>query len=157
LWKRKSRNSAGTVILSPSGGCAQVYPGSILQPAEQPSPSRLLPSSQASPSTMPSPHREVQPPLVQEGSLWQSAEQPSQGRALPSSQLSAPSTTLSPQTVGEQALGLPEHLKPISTLQVAEHPSPSLVLPSSHSSGWTTTPSPQRATRWQGRPAGMQE
>src|SRR5438874_2024404 len=107
----------------------------------------LLPSSQASLTTMPSPQRDMQAPLVlvQLGSLWQSAEQPSKGTVLPSSQLSAPSTILSPHLVGVQVL--PLHLKPSSTLQVAEQPSPALVLPSSQSSGGTNTPSPQRATR----------
>ena len=77
--------------------------------------------------TMPSPQLETQAPLpVQLGSVWQSAEQPSKGTVLPSSQLSAPSIISSPHLVGVQALGLPLHLKPSSTLQVAEQPSPAV-------------------------------
>src|SRR5436190_2445066 len=120
-------------------------PGSILHAAEQPSPSTLLPSSQSSWTTMPSPQRDMHEPVLQSGSFWQSAEQPSNGKALPSSHPSAPSTFLSPQVVCVHWLGLPLHFHPSSTLQVAEQPSPAVVLPSSHSSGNTATPSPPRA------------
>src|SRR3954452_3457528 len=106
---------------------------------------------------MPSPHFDMQAPVLQSGSFWQSAEHPSNGKPLPSSQLSAPSTFLSPHMVWLQTLGLPLHLNPISSLQVAEQPSPAFVLPSSQSSGRTTTPSPQRAIRWQGAPTGVHE
>src|SRR5947208_2226059 len=132
-------------------------PGSILQAAEHPSPSTLLPSSQSSWTTMPSPHRDVHEPAVQSGSFWQSAEQPSNGSALPSSHPSAPSIFLSPQVVCEHLLGLPLHFQPSSILQVSEQPSPAVTLPSSHSSGSTATPSPQRAMRWHGCPGGVQE
>src|SRR6476659_3040646 len=135
-------------------------PGSILQAAEHPSPSTLLPSSHASLTTMPSPQRDVHEPsaaVLQSGSFWQVAEQPSNGRALPSSHPSAPSTFLSPQVVCEHLLGLPLHFHPSSILQVSEQPSPAATLSSSHSSGNTATPSPQRATRWQGCPGGVQE
>src|SRR5688572_12105811 len=94
---RKSRKTIGTWMLLPSGGRAHVYPASGWHVAEQPSPDRLLPSSHASPSSTPSPHRLVQAPLVHVGSLWQSDEQPSNGIVLPSSQPSSPSRTLSPQ------------------------------------------------------------
>lgn len=134
----------------PESCCIQTKPGSIVQSEEQPSPLTVLPSSQASPSNIPSPQRDLQAPWVQSGSDWQRDPQPSNGVVLPSSQLSAPSTMPSPQTVREQTLGLPLHLKPISTLQVDAQPSPSLKLPSSQGSGNVTVPSPQRATRWQG-------
>src|SRR5215471_15944393 len=147
----------GTKILSPSGGCVQVNPGSIVQVGEHPSPETLLPSSHASPTTMPSPHFDTHDAPVQSGSRRQSSEQPSNGRALPSSQLSVPSMTPSPHFVGVQTLGLPLHFQPISTLQVAEQPSPAVAFPSSQSSGGTCTPSPQRATRWHGCPAGWHE
>src|SRR5512147_1280395 len=99
----------GTRILSPSGGWAQVQPGSIAQMLEHPSPFAAFPSSHASPSTMPSPHFDVQEAPVQSGSLWQSCEQPSNGMVLPSSQPSAPSFLPSPQVVVEHLLGLPSH------------------------------------------------
>src|SRR5437763_10221488 len=132
-------------------------PGSILHVAEHPSPSTLLPSSQSSWTTMPSPQRDMHEPVLQSGSFWQSAEQPSNGRALPSSQPSAPSTLLSPHVVCVHLLGLPLHFHPSSILHVSEQPSPAVTLPSSHSSGSTPTPSPQRAMRWQGCPDGVHE
>src|SRR4029079_16394801 len=110
-------------MVSPSAGCLHMNPGSILQFAEQPSPSTLLPSSQSAWTTMPSPQRDVHEALLQSGSFWQSAEQPSNGSALPSSQPSAPSTFLSPQVVCEHVLGLPLHFQPISILPVSEKPS----------------------------------
>src|SRR5262245_14187330 len=134
-----------------------MYPGSIVQVAEHPSPPTLLPSSHASPPTMPSPHFDAHAPPEQSGSARQSPEQPSNGSGLPSSQLSVPSTLPSPHVVCVQVLGAPLHFQPSSTLQVAEQPSPAVVLPSSHSSGSTTTPSPQRATRWHGLPGGVHE
>ena len=147
IWARKSRYSAGTVIWSPSIGCTQVNPGSTLQSAEHPSPLTLLPSSQASLTTRPSPQRDVQLlPVLHCGSFWHPAEQPSNGREFPSSQLSVPSTTLSPQVVWLHLLGVPLHFHPGSSLQVGEQPSPAVVFPSSHSSGITAIPSPQRAT-----------
>src|SRR5215510_10220001 len=142
----------GTISLSSSGGCAHMYSGSMVQVAEHPFLSTLLPSSHASPTTMPSPHFDWQEAPPQSGSLRQSPEQPSNGSPLPSSQLSVPSTLPSPQVVGVQLLGLPLHFQPISTLHVAEHPSPPMAFRSSQSSGGTTTPSPQRATRWHGCP-----
>src|SRR3954451_4830923 len=119
----------------------------MVQSAAHPSPSRLLPSSHASPTTMPSPHFEAHEAPEQSGSPRQSSEQPSKGRALPSSQLSVPSIAPSPHFVAVQALGFPLLFQPISTFHVAEQPSPAAAFPSSHSSGSTTTPSPQRATR----------
>src|SRR5262245_52722523 len=77
-----------------------VKPPSILQVEEQPSPSLLLPSSQSSLSTSPSPQRDVHAPAEQSGSAWQSLEQPSNGTSLPSSHTSAPSVFPSPQVVG---------------------------------------------------------
>src|SRR4051794_17238998 len=108
----------GTNIRSPSVGCVHLNPASTLQSAVQPSPSTVLPSSHASPTTMPSPHVDAQAPvaLVQVGSVWQSAEHLSNGVMLPSSQLSAPSTMRSPHVVCEQALGAPLHFQPSSTL-----------------------------------------
>src|SRR5262245_66228615 len=93
-----------------------MYPGSILQAAEQPSPSTLLPSSHASLTTMPSPQRDMHAPfaaVLQSGSFWQVAEQPSNGSAFPSSHPSAPSTFLSPQVVS--VLGLAVTLPFLST------------------------------------------
>src|SRR5215471_11836401 len=127
-------------MLLPSGGCVHVNPGSIVQVAEHPSPETVLPSSHASPTTMPSPHFDTHDAPEQSGSLRQSSEQPSNGKVLPSSQLSVPSILPSPHTVGVQTLGAPLHFQPISTLQVPEQPSPAVVFPSSHSSGRTTTP-----------------
>ena len=64
--------------------------GSIVQSAEQPSPSMLLPSSHSSPSSsMPSP---------QKGSTVQIAEQPSPSMLLPSSHSSPSSRIPSPQS-----------------------------------------------------------
>jgi hypothetical protein len=79
---------------------------------EQPSPLLVLPSSQPSLTTNPSPHFEVQVPVaeLQFGSKWQAGEQPSFGLVFPSSQASEPSTLPSPQTVLLQALGWPLHL-----------------------------------------------
>src|SRR4029079_9915286 len=111
-------------MVSPSAGCLHMKPGSILQLAEQPSPSTLLPSSQSSLTTMPSPQRDMHAPVWQSGSCCQSAAHPSKGSALPSSHPSAPSTFLSPQVVCEHWLGLPLHFQPISILQVSEQPSP---------------------------------
>src|SRR6187431_2348614 len=74
--------------------CWQVKPVSFVHFEEQPSPSMVLPSSQSSLISRPSPHAEMQdPPSLQLGSRKQSVEQPSNGAVLPSSQLSAPSTT----------------------------------------------------------------
>src|SRR5690606_29938085 len=103
--------------------CLQMYPGSSLQVDEQPSKSRLLPSSHSSSlSTRPSPHVPVQPLSVHCGSAWQISLHPSKGVVLSSSHVSEPSCTPSPQTVGVQTLGDPSHLYPISNLQVAEQP-----------------------------------
>src|SRR6187402_1649870 len=121
-----------SLIFSQLAVCEQVKPPSFLQSEEQPSPSLVLPSSHSSPMSKPSPHSEVQPEPVHLGSVWQVEEQPSNGTALPSSQLSAPSFLPSPHFVGEQVLGCPSHLKPISNLQPAEQPSPASLLPSSH-------------------------
>src|SRR3954469_22637402 len=110
----------GTRISLPSGGWTQGNPGSMAQVAEHPSPSTVLPSSHASPTTMPSPHFDAHDAPEQSGSPRQSPAQPSNGSALPSSQLSVPSTLPSPHFVGVQALGLPLHFQPISILQVAE-------------------------------------
>src|ERR1044071_6654004 len=89
----------------------QVNPFSIVHVDEQPSPSLLLPSSQSSLSTRPSPQRDVHAPAEQSGSAWQSFEQPSNGVWLPSSHTSAPSALPSPHVVGVHVLGLPKHLK----------------------------------------------
>src|SRR5262252_8804006 len=118
----------------------QVKPGSILQVEEQPSPFRVLPSSQSSFSTRPSPHLDVQAPALQLGSVRQVAEQPSKGRVLPSSQPSTPSCFLFPQTVAEHLLGVPLHCIPGSILQRSEQPSPLSVLPSSQASELATKP-----------------
>ena len=45
----------GTWMRSPRGGCVQLYPGSTVQVALHPSPGMVLPSSQSSPSSTPSP------------------------------------------------------------------------------------------------------
>src|SRR6478735_3182238 len=106
----------------------------------------VLPSSQSSLISRPSPHLDVQAPLaLQLGSREQSAEQPSNGVVLPSSQLSAPSTTPLPHLASVHLLGMPSHFLPSSTRQRSEQPSPGATLPSSHCSLAATTPSPQRA------------
>src|SRR5450432_3156541 len=101
---------------------------------------------------MPSPQEDVQPVAVQVGSSWQVPEQPSNGTALPSSQLSAPSLTLSPQTVGTHLHGEPLHLKPCSIWQRALQPSAAVLLPSSQPSFASVVPSPQECTRSQAMP-----
>src|SRR5688572_16141683 len=105
---RMTRSPA--TISQPAVAGSQTKPASIVQSAAQPSPAVVLPSSQSSPMTRPSPHSELQGPAAQSGSAWHNAEQPSKGSVLPSSQLSAPSCTPSPQVVAEHALGLPSHL-----------------------------------------------
>jgi hypothetical protein len=127
------------------GCCSQVNPFSMVQVAEQPSPSKLLPSSQASLMTSPSPQSEVQDSAWQFGSRKHKDEQPSNGAELPSSQLSAPSTMELPHSASEQTLGEPSHFLPSSILQRSEQPSPGAVLPSSQRSLDATTPSPHRA------------
>ena len=86
---------------SQSPPVTQVKPASTWQLCEQPSPSRMLPSSQASSNTKPSPHSELQVPLLQSSSVWQVAEQPSRDFSLPSSQLSPGSRVPLPQLVSE--------------------------------------------------------
>src|SRR5688500_13112386 len=146
----KSRKMAGTFIthfsptISQLASFEQLCPSSTTHALEQPSPSRTLPSSHSSPSTMPSPHLEAQAPVAQLGSERQLGPQPSNGSVLPSSQLSAPSGLPSPQVVGEQALGAPLHLKPFSMRHLASQPSPAATLVSSQPSLGSVTPSPQR-------------
>src|SRR6185436_9312109 len=96
---------------SPSPSCrhadgapVQVHAGSIVHAAEQPSPSRWLPSSQSSaPAMMPAPqpvvHADVAPVQLQPGATVQIIEQPSPLTRAPSSQASNPATTPSPQVV----------------------------------------------------------
>src|SRR5262245_53312725 len=100
-------------------------PSSTMQLLEQPSPLRVLPSSQASSRTMPSPQRDEQATVgpVHVGSRRHSGEQPSKPMWFPSSQLSAPSMLPSPQFVREQMLGDPMHLKPGSNWQRELQPS----------------------------------
>src|SRR6478736_3378966 len=112
----------------------------------------VLPSSQSSLISKPSPHADLQPTPVHSGSRTQSAEQPSNGAVLPSSQLSLPSTTPLPHFASVQMLGAPEHFLPSSTWQRSEQPSPATRLPSSHGSLAATTPSPQRAISRHGLP-----
>src|SRR5262245_36384393 len=81
----KSRNTVGTfnrqsaVAGSQLGRCTHTKPSSRWQLDEQPSPSRVLPSSQPSLITSPSPQSLRQLPWLQSGSAWQSLEQPSSG------------------------------------------------------------------------------
>src|SRR6187402_2306078 len=112
----------------------------------------VLPSSQSSLSSRPSPHSDVHTPPLQLGSREQSAEQPSNGAVLPSSQLSVPSTTPLPHLASVHTLGDPAHLLPSSTRQPSEQPSPGATLPSSHGSLAATIPSPQRAIFRHGLP-----
>src|SRR6266571_7205536 len=134
------------------------------QPAEQPSPFAVLPSSHCSPaSSTPSPHtagqswgqlRAFSPdahrPLPQNDSTWQVAEQPSPFLVLASSHCSPGSSTPLPHTPG-QSCGQVRGSSPVShrplpqndsTWQVAEQPSPFLVLASSHCSPGSSTPLP---------------
>src|SRR5882724_10841130 len=85
---------------SASVACVHLYPSSILQVEEQPSPSLVLPSSQSSSlNLMPSPHGDVHAPESQFGSSWQSGVQPSPRSWFPSSQRSLPSFFPSPHVV----------------------------------------------------------
>src|SRR5262245_60632429 len=95
-----------------------------LQSCEQPSPSLLLPSSQASLMSL--------MPLPQVSFDRQSCEQPSPSRALPSS-----------QTSGVRAVVSTLPLPPVSfDWQSREQPSPSRTLPSSQTSSGSTWASP---------------
>src|SRR5690606_34169827 len=100
-------------------------PASISHVEEQPSPSRTLPSSQASSAkTMPSPHCEVQGPCEQSGSASQNGLQPSPRSVLPSSHCSDPSATPSPQTVASHGSPGTSQWKLGSRLQRSSQPSP---------------------------------
>src|SRR5689334_8204603 len=83
--------------------------GVFLQSCSHPSPSAVLPSSQASPASI--------FPFPQPGSLTQAGEQPSPPALFPSSHSSPGSICPLPQ------------FGPPSFLQAAEQPSPSAVLP----------------------------
>jgi hypothetical protein len=154
----KSRKMAGTrsthapLTFSHWGSCLQVKPFSSSHVDEQPSPSKVLPSSQPSLMTMPSPHSDVHDCPWQLGSRRHKEEQPSNGMLLPSSQLSAPSTMALPHCASEQTLGEPSHFFPSSILHRSEQPSPAVVLPSSQRSLAATTPSPHRAISRQALP-----
>src|SRR5262249_29799567 len=97
-----------------------------LQSWEQPSPSRVLPSSQASLKSL--------MPLPQTSLDRQSWEQPSPSWVLPSSQTSGTRARVS-------MMWLPQLS---SDLQSAEQPSPSLVLPSSQTSPGSSLALPHR-------------
>src|SRR6187551_2043617 len=140
-----TRSTHAPLIFSHWATCLQVNPFSVVHFEEQPSPSAVLPSSQSSLISRPSPHSDVQEVPLQFGSRRQSAEQPSNGALLPSSQLSAPSTMPLPHLASVHTLGIPEHFFPISIRQRSEQPSPGTTLPSSHGSLAATIPSPQRA------------
>src|SRR6187431_1609649 len=140
------------LIFSHWATCLQVNPVSFVHVEEQPSPSMVLPSSQSSLISRPSPHSDLQGAVAQFGSRRQSVEQPSNGVVLPSSQLSAPSTLPLPQVAFVHTLGAPSHFLPSSTRQRSEQPSPATTLPSSHGSLAATIPSPQRAISRQGLP-----
>src|SRR3954469_15513989 len=147
-----TRSTHSPLIIAHEVACVQVKPCSTVQIEEQPSPSTVLPSSQSSLISRPSPQPDVQDSPLQSGSRRQSAEQPSNGALLPSSQLSAPSTTPLPHLASVHTLGIPEHFFPISTRQRSEQPSPGTTLPSSHGSLAATIPSPQRAISRHGFP-----
>src|SRR5688572_7412600 len=85
-----------------SGVSVQLKPGSSSQAEEQPSPFRVLPSSQPSPpNLMPSPHSEVQGAGgTQVGSKRQSMPQPSPELLSSSSQLSPGSRSPLPHCAG---------------------------------------------------------
>src|SRR5688572_7646142 len=110
-WLVKSRNTLGTrtthspLIISHAVSRTQEKPGSIAHADEQPSPSMVLPSSQSSAMTRPSPHSDVQETPEQSGSRKHNAEQPSKGSELPSSHASAPSGVPLPQSASVQTLG----------------------------------------------------
>src|SRR5438876_1188589 len=89
-------------IVQIDGSPVHIQPGSTPQAAEQPSPSAVPPSSQASaPARMPSPQVVVQtdgsPLQLKPGSTMQTPEQPSPFARLPSSQSFVASTTPLPQ------------------------------------------------------------
>src|SRR5512142_2351165 len=111
-------------------------PGStVLQSGEQPSPLRVLPSSQTSPATVTSPspqcpvetHRYSGTSQRKPTSTWQRSEQPSPLWALPSSQPSPGSTWQLPH--GRQGVPTSGQLHPVSTKQRELQPSPELTLP----------------------------
>src|SRR6187399_1951591 len=93
-----------------SGVSVQSKPGSSSQSEEQPSPLRVLPSSQPSPpNLMPSPHSEVHGAGgTQVGSKRQSMPQPSPELLSTSSQLSPGSSAPSPHSVGSATTRQPE-------------------------------------------------
>src|SRR5688572_1786778 len=94
---------------------------------------------------MPSPHLEVQAPVLQVGSALQSGVQPSRQVWLPSSHGSLPSCTPLPHTaLPVQFCGTASsHFLPGSILQAELQPSPPVVSPSSHCSAPSLKPSPQ--------------
>src|SRR3954454_16127508 len=107
----------------------------MLQVAEQPSPSFVLPSSQSSSlNLIPSPQGEVHAPLSQFGSSWQNGVQPSPRSLFASSQRSLPSDRPSPQVVLVQALPGFVQAYRSSRRQVSSQPSFAFALPSSQSS-----------------------
>src|SRR3569623_717445 len=128
----------------------QLDPCSTRQVREHPSPSLVLPSSQASmPFTMkPSPQMGTQRlPGTRhwkcESIVLQSDEHPSPLLLLPSSQVSLSASTPSPHLGGLQALPQSGQVHPDSIWQRRVQPSPSLVLLSSHSSPLSCFPLPQ--------------
>src|SRR3954468_4965572 len=107
LSRPSPQRSCGTMVQAPPTPAAvgQDQPASTRrQSAAQPSPSCLLPSSQASsPITLPSPQTMVEvqglPGTLhsKKGSVLHAPEQPSPGTMFPSSQASAPLSFPSPQ------------------------------------------------------------
>jgi hypothetical protein len=70
---------------------------------------------------------------------------------LPSSQVSAPRFKPSPQ-IGEQTLGAPKHIHPVSIWQMLLQPSPLIASPSSQVSPLSKVPLPQTNVQTLGSP-----
>jgi hypothetical protein len=134
--------------LKPFAGVVQVKPGapvSSVQVLEQPSPLRMLPSSQASPLgtlRLPSPQTRV----VQSTLQVAVGSAPGVGPSHCSPELMTPLLHAAPEHELKPFAG-PVQVNPVSSWQVAEQPSPAVVLPSSQASLAAGTglrrPSPQ--------------
>src|SRR6185436_7846174 len=115
------------------------------------SPGMVLPSSQSSPSSTPSPQDLAQAdPGGHLGSAWHVPEQPSNGMVLPSSHPSRPSFLPSPHLVVWHSVdGFPVQLQPAAHRQLgAQAFSMSATLKAgSHCSPAITMPSPQMGTQ----------
>src|SRR5262249_30852176 len=132
---------------------SQLAAGSIVQAAEQQSPSTALPSSHASPGPSTSPFPQQPCPASQSAAVTQHAPLPVQRPVtrqslvhpaaphVPGGQLPAPRSQVSH---GPEITPSPQT---DSQAHVAEQPSPPVVLPSSQPSPGSTSPSPHARTK----------